>query len=750
MADTQASVLCSSVCLLKTAIAKVVSDVGSTTANILFDEGAQRSFISKKLANSLKLLPCRNESISLASFGADASMPQCLDVTTVNIVSYMGEMIPLSVLVVPKIAAPLHCITSSKLRELPYLRNLTLAHPIMKEDSQFDISLLIGVDHYWKIVQDHIVRGDGPTAVQSKLGYLLSGPLVHSAPSHTATSMYIGIHSEHGNEDQTLERFWAIESSGKNSDKFMDTYLNSITRQEDGSYVVRFPWKEDHTPLPSNYEVCQRRTRSLVRRLASTPDLMKTYNQIIKEQERRGFVERVSSSSQLRNGQTHYIPHHHVRKESSITPIRIVYDCSCQMSNNYPSLNDCLEVGPPLINDLCSILVVSSLDGLYHDIPIHLWSDSQIVLHWIGNQKKQKLQFVLHRVQEITQTFLGSTWNYCSFGDNPADHLTRGRDNEVLEDPLWMQGPHWLTDKSKWPQWKQTKVSHLQTETTTDTDEAISAERTPQVVSTEQVPQIGIHNVLKISNYSSLLKLLRVTAYLLRFVNNVRNLATHTVGALSTQETNNALSMWIYDNQQTCFHQEYKQLKSKSAKRSSLVRQLQLFLDAKGYIRCGGRIHSAPLSELTKFPFLLPSKHPLTKLIINMIHINQLHGGVNSVITAARQRYWIPSIRWVVRSLLKKCVIRKRVLGRPYSVPDAPPLPKSQTLCSKPFSVTGVDFTGALFVRSSGGERGEQKVYICLFTCVNTRAIHLEVVTDLSEENFIQAFRRFVSRKSLP
>ena len=77
----------------------------------------------------------------------------------------------------------------------------------MKEDSQFDISLLIGVDHYWKIVEDHIVRRDGPTAVQSKLGYLLSGPLIHSAPSHTATSMHIGIHSRHGNEDQTLEKF---------------------------------------------------------------------------------------------------------------------------------------------------------------------------------------------------------------------------------------------------------------------------------------------------------------------------------------------------------------------------------------------------------------------------------------------------------------------------------------------------------------------------------------------------------------
>ena len=258
-------------------------------------------------------------------------------------------MIPLSVLVVPKIAAPLQTIMRSQLHALPYLWGLTLTHP-MTGDKQFDVSLLISVDYYWKLVGDDVIRGNGPTAVQSKLGYLLSGSLVQSAASNTVTSMHIGIHcSEHGNVDQTLERFWEVESSGTfpittTSERFMDTYLSSITRQENGSYVVRFPWKEDHAPLPSNYEVCKQRTRSLVRRLASTPDLMRTYDQIIKEQERRGFVERVSSTSQLGNVQAHYIPHHHVRKESSTTPIRVVYDCSCRMSNFHPSLNDCLEV----------------------------------------------------------------------------------------------------------------------------------------------------------------------------------------------------------------------------------------------------------------------------------------------------------------------------------------------------------------------------------------------------------------------
>ena len=65
----------------------------------------------------------------------------------------------------------------------------------------------------------------------------------------------------------------------------------------------------------------------------------------------------------------------------------------------------------------------------------------------------------------------------------------------------------------------------------------------------------------------------------------------------------------------------------------------------------------------------------------------------------------------------------------------------------EPFTVTGIDFTGALYIRAP---EGENKVYVCLFTCDSTRAVHLEVVTDLSEDTFLQAFRRFSSRKSLP
>ena len=123
---------------------------------------------------------------------------------------------------------------------------------------------------------------------------------------------------------------------------------------------------------------------------------------------------------------------------------------------------------------------------------------------------------------------------------------------------------------------------------------------------------------MDITAYSSLTELLHISAYVLRFIFN-----------------------------STAFADEYTNLQSKGSKVRclALVRQLRLFLDEKGIIRCGGRIHNAPVSRSTKFPSLLPKEHPLTKLIVYATHKEQLHAGVNSTVAALRQAYWIPSAR---------------------------------------------------------------------------------------------------------
>ena len=99
-----------------------------------------------------------------------------------------------------------------------------------------------------------------------------------------------------------------------------------------------------------------KRTESTISRLRQEPEVLKKYDEIIRKQERRGFIELVPAEKELPS-QVHYIPHHPVKKNSSTTPVRIVYDCSCRQSPDQPSLNDCLESKPPVINDLTSILV---------------------------------------------------------------------------------------------------------------------------------------------------------------------------------------------------------------------------------------------------------------------------------------------------------------------------------------------------------------------------------------------------------
>ena len=144
--------------------------------NILFDEGAQRSFITKSLADQLKLLPTSHENISVSSFGAQVSTVKRLAVASIFVHTLNNIKISVSVLIVPELAAPIRNSVQTHLNQFQYLQDLPLAH-LVTSDENFQISVLIGADFYWSFVQDSVVRGDGPTAVESRLGYLLSGPL---------------------------------------------------------------------------------------------------------------------------------------------------------------------------------------------------------------------------------------------------------------------------------------------------------------------------------------------------------------------------------------------------------------------------------------------------------------------------------------------------------------------------------------------------------------------------------------------
>lgn len=235
------------------------------------------------------------------------------------------------------------------------------------------------------------------------------------------------------------------------------------------------------------------------------------------------------------------------------------------------------------------------------NITSYLWSRSQIVLYWLQSNKNLNT-FVNHRVSEIHQLTKDATWNFCPTSDNPADLLTRGiTSSQLKSSTLWNHGPHWLTSTNNWPTWQATPTLHLQ---------ALAI--TPAVFNPngKSRPTHGLHTIIDVTDYSTLHKLIAVTAYVLRFVHCSRG--NRHSGPLTTAELQQAKHRWIKDCQHQAFSKEVVNLQCKppAAKRLPLVRQSRLFLDKNNCLRCGGRIHNAPLSQLSKFPFLLPAHNP--------------------------------------------------------------------------------------------------------------------------------------------
>ena len=266
----------------------------------------------------------------------------------------------------------------------------------------------------------------------------------------------------------------------------------------------------------------------------------------------------------------------------------------------------------------------------------------------------------------------------------------------------------------------------------------------PTTAITTTLNQTGVLTVVDPSRYSRLYRLIAVIAYVYRFIHNLRKQTPLKSGPLTNIELSKARMELIIAVQRSTYPAEFSFLCKRLSKCPTLVKQLRLFLDDAKLIRCGGRIHNAPTTDLSKFPCLLPSKHPVTKMIV--VDTHKRLRGISVTVTALRQVFWIPCIRQCVKSILRQCVPCRKVIGKPYKAPDPPPLPKARVTEAPPFTITGVDFTRALYVK----EKEETKVYICLFTCAVTRAVHLEVVTDLTVDTFLLAFRRFSSRKNLP
>ena len=260
-----------------------------------------------------------------------------------------------------------------------------------------------------------------------------------------------------------------------------------------------------------------------------------------------------------------------------------------------------------------------------------------------------------------------------------------------------------------------------------------------ELVVTENV---GVSKIIELSNYSKLSKVLNVTALLLIFVDCLRR-KLESPCQVNLSYLTKAEGLWILDVQRELVAQ---------GNFSVLKRQLDLFRDELGIWRCGGRLDKADLPYFTKHPIVLPWSHYYTLLVVQRAHYRVLHGGVKETLTELRSKYWVTKGRMVVRQAVHSCVVCRRFDGLSYRAPLPPPLPSFRVSEQPPFTYTGVDYAGPVFVIPDHPVNApcEQKVWICLYTCCITRAVYIDIVTKLSCHSFLRSFKRFTARRGLP
>ena len=405
-------------------------------------------------------------------------------------------------------------------------------------------------------------------------------------------------------------------------------------------------------------------------------------------------------------------------------------------------------------------LVATAREALSQVINIEevfCWTDSITVFYWIQANKDFK-QFVQNRVDEIQKLTDVKSWRHCPGVENPADVGSRGCPaSELVSNSLWWEGPAWLKGSSK--HYPKSGVSNEEDLSEECKKEVKPMKRSPEIVTNtsnlvsltkEPTPNkpVKFTDDIDCERFSDVMKLFRVTAFCLKFIRNLKSSRNrkrepqNTEPSLTAKEIDEAKCLWIRSLQETMKNE--KNL-------DNLKLQLGLFNDEDNVIKSKGRLGNAQLDAATRYPILLPRRHHVMKLIVEACHRKVKHGGVKETLTELRSEYWIPKGRQLVKKILHHCVVCRKLEGRPYTPPPSGDLPESRVTVTSAFTHVGVDFAGPLFVKTgSGAAKQMKKVYICLFTCATSRALHLELIPDLSSEAFIRCLRRFTARRGTP
>ena len=418
--------------LLQTAKAKVscpVNENVSANIRVLFDSGSSKTFVSERLSDHLKLPVIGKEQQLIKVFGQQEAQFREFDIVQITVNCSDGLKVYLKAYKIPLICSPLsnQCIRLA-VEEYPYLRNLPLADFADGSD-ELSVDLLIGSDNYWTFMEGPPIRGDGPTAIPTKLGYILNGPVRSRKGLRTVSQTNVQsvhvlksevIELDEDSISQDLSRFWDLEASGireNESESSVHMKFLENVKFENGRYEVSLPMKECHPVIPDNFSLAKTRLISLLKRLKDQPSILEQYDSVIQEQLKAGVVEIVEDDDVSKPGEIHTLPHREViREDKDTTKLRIVYDASSKRSGE-ASLNDCMHAGPSLTPHIFDIFLrfrlqrvalIGDLEKAFLNIGIKPEERDLLRFLWVDDIKSENPKLITLRFSRLVFGLVGS------------------------------------------------------------------------------------------------------------------------------------------------------------------------------------------------------------------------------------------------------------------------------------------------------------------------------------------------------
>ncbi|XP_062846427.1 uncharacterized protein LOC134325915 isoform X2 [Trichomycterus rosablanca] len=362
----------------------------------------------------------------------------------------------------------------------------------------------------------------------------------------------------------------------------------------------------------------------------------------------------------------------------------------------------------------------------YTNVEEFFWTDSKVVLGYINNDARRFHTFVANRVQKIRHCSNPQQWAYISTDENPADNASRGRTIDELLSSNWFTGPKFLWEKEIKP---STELIH-------DLPIGDPEVKRSHVLQTRTKEQVTLAD--RLSKFSSWSRAIKAVARLLRRVKKDKSNTLSTV-----KERQSAELLFIKDLQKQAYENEIKLLsKGSQLPIHNKLYSLDVFLDKDGVLKVGGRLGHSSSSSSFKHPKVIPKGHHITSLIIAHYHEKVKHQGKGFTINEIRSNgYWITGLNRAVASHIHQCVTCRK-LRRPVEGQRMSDRPTERVEPSPPFTFCGMDCFGPFLTKQG---RKQHKRYGLLLTCFCSRAIHIEMLEDMSTDAFINSLRCFIA-----